>query len=89
MRLKIALVIALLRVGTSAGVGRHPGLLLIDSLGREELNPDDLVTMLQELQQIALDAQLQIVATSAYGDILERALPENSLRLSGAGERLW
>lgn len=89
LRLKIALVIALLRVGTSAGVGRHPGLLLIDSLGREELNPDDLITMLQELQQIARDTPLQIVATSAYGDILERALPENSLRLSGAGERLW
>jgi hypothetical protein len=89
LRLKIALVIALLRVGTSAGVGRHPGLLLIDSLGREEVNPDDLVTMLQELQQIALDAQLQIVATSAYGDVLERALPPTSLRLAGVGEWMW
>jgi hypothetical protein len=89
LRLKIALVIALLRVGTSAGVGRHPGLLLIDSLGREEVNPDDLVTMVRELRQIALDAQLQIVATSAYGDILERALPEDSLRLSDIGESMW
>jgi hypothetical protein len=89
LRLKIALVIALLRVGTSAGVGRHPGLLLIDSLGREEVNPDDLATMLQELQQIALDAQLQIVATSAYGDILERVLPQTSLRLAGVGEWMW
>lgn len=89
LRLKIALVIALLRVGTSAGVGRHPGFLLIDSLGREELNPEDLVTMLQELQQVASEAQLQIVATSAYGDILERALPATSVRLSEVGEPMW
>ena len=89
LRLKIALVIALLRVGTSAGVGRYPGLLLIDSLGREELNPEDLAIMLQELRQIALDAQLQIVATSAYGDILEHVLPSDSLRLAGVGERMW
>jgi len=89
LRLKIALVIALLRVGTSAGVGRHPGLLLIDSLGREEVNPDDLVAMLQELEQVALDTQLQIVATSAHGDVLERALPATSLRLSGVGEWMW
>nr|WP_015061712.1 hypothetical protein [Arthrobacter sp. 31.31]AFK88719.1 putative large ATP-binding protein [Arthrobacter sp. 31.31] len=82
LRLKIAIVIALLRVGTAAGVGRHPGLLVLDSPASEEMNPADLRQLLQELQLIAEETGLQVITSSANGDLLVDALPAGSVRLA-------
>lgn len=89
LRLKIALVIALLHVGTAAGVGRHPGVLLIDSLAREELNPNNAKTLLAELSKVAQENQLQIITSSAHGDLVEAALPAGATRLSNSEDLMW
>lgn len=50
--LRIALVIALLRVAEAHGVGRHPGLLLVDSIGAEETEADDLAELMRHLVEV-------------------------------------
>lgn len=47
LRLKLATAIALIKQGRTSGVGRHPGLLFVDSPGSEEVQQDDLDTMLE------------------------------------------
>lgn len=89
LRLKIAVVVALLHVGTAAGVGRHPGVLIIDSFLREELNPDDATGLLKELVDVATDYGLQVITSSANGEVLAASLPNGSVRLAGADGMMW
>ncbi|QJW56457.1 hypothetical protein HL670_03353 [Serratia plymuthica] len=53
LRLRIATAIALLRVGQNLGVGRHPGLLIIDSPCSEETSENDLAKLLTELRRVS------------------------------------
>jgi hypothetical protein len=90
LRLKISLIVALMRVGEEAGVARHPGLVIIDSLGREELNPKDMIGMLAELVDLTQKVPyLQVVLTSAYGDRLIEGLGQERVLLAQAGQPLW
>lgn len=49
LRLRIALIIALLRVGAAHGVSTHPGLIMIDSPKAEEVQDLDAATLFREL----------------------------------------
>lgn len=52
LRLKVATVLAMIEIAEDRGIGRHPGLLMIDSPAAQEVSPDDvdhLVTGLQEV----------------------------------------
>jgi hypothetical protein len=90
LRLKIALVVALMRVGEEAGVARHPGLIVIDSLGREELNPKNMIDMLAELVKLTEEVPyLQVVLTSAYGELLVKGLGPERVLLADVGKPLW
>lgn len=89
LRLKIAVVIALIRVGTSAGVRRHPGLLVIDSLGREELNPENLERLLKELDSVAAQHDVQIITSSASGDVVKRVLAPESIVTAREDGYMW
>lgn len=42
LRLKLALFLAMLQLGREPGLGRHPGLLLIDQPGSAEMVPEDI-----------------------------------------------
>ncbi|EGX59228.1 MULTISPECIES: hypothetical protein [Streptomyces] len=90
LRLKIVTTTALLRHGIRTGVGRHPGLLIIDSPGAEEVDRGDLELMLQGLVQLTETApQLQVVIATARGQEVATVIPADQLRLAPAGERLW
>ncbi len=52
LRLRIATLVGLLRIGTQLGIGRFPGLLMIDSPGSEEMVTDDAAEILGELVAI-------------------------------------
>ena len=65
LRIRLATAIALLRIGKSLGVGRHPGLLIVDSPGSEELTAPDLAKLLMELKSISEEIpQLQVFIAS-------------------------
>lgn len=90
LRLRIATAIALIRVGRERGVGRHPGLLIIDSPGAEETSDSDLATLLAELKQIAGETPgLQILIASADAPAVLSALGKDRCRVAAAGAYLW
>jgi hypothetical protein len=82
LRLRIATAVALLRVGQERGLGRHPGLLVVDSPGAEEVSAGDLTAVLGELQAIARETEgLQIIIGSANASAIADKLGEQ-LRVS-------
>ncbi|MDP9983606.1 hypothetical protein J2W14_003027 [Pseudarthrobacter oxydans] len=89
LRLKIAVVIGLLQVGSLAGVGRHPGLLIIDSLAREEVNPSNVETLLRELRDVAAEHGLQVITSSAHGDIVQGVLSGAAVRHARDDGYMW
>lgn len=66
LRLRIATVIALLRIAKHSGVGCYPGLLIVDSPGAEETCSEDLSNLINELVKISQEIEsLQLFVTSA------------------------
>ncbi|GAA4548894.1 cell envelope integrity protein TolA [Amycolatopsis samaneae] len=90
LRLKIVTTTALLRNGIRTGIGRHPGLLIIDSPGAEEVGSGDLQLMVQGLAELTKAApELQIIIATARGQEVASVIDESRLRLAPPGERLW
>jgi hypothetical protein len=66
LRLRYALLVALLRVAREHKMAGHPGLLLLDSLKAEEVQDEDARQLLQGLVEIAGEMPaLQVIATTA------------------------
>ncbi|ARO55864.1 hypothetical protein B2G69_18130 [Methylorubrum zatmanii] len=90
LRLRLATAIALLKVGRRMGVGRHPGLLIIDSPGAEETYDADLETLLRELRLLADgDLGMQVIVSSAKANEVVPALGAGRCRVAREGEYLW
>lgn len=87
LRLRIALVIAMMRMAHDSGFGHHPGLLFIDSPGSEELSELDLLAMISEINQIAEETpNLQLFVASARGNLLQPAFHKGNVILpTGSG----
>lgn len=89
LRMRIATVIALLRVGAARGVATHPGLLLIDSVAAEEVTEIPARTLIAELQAIAKELpDLQVVLTTAQPELVEGLLPADHI-ITSRGEHLF
>lgn len=66
LRLRYALLVALLRVAHDHQMAGHPGLMLLDSLKTEEVQDEDAQQLLQGLVEIAGEIPaLQVIATTA------------------------
>ncbi|MFK3980565.1 ATP-binding protein [Micromonospora sp. NPDC050397] len=84
LRLKIATAIALINHGFAADIGRHPGLLVLDSPAAEEMPDADLATMVEALQTVAQGAEMQIfVATRNAGPLLDLLPTANRIVAEG------
>ncbi|MCM2518148.1 hypothetical protein ACOZDZ_18670 [Streptomyces griseoincarnatus] len=90
VRLRIATLLALLRVGKETGVGRHPGLLLLDSAGAQETIDVDVAEVLSQLKDICEEtAGLQVITATAKRDLATAAIPADRLRVAGPGDPVW
>jgi ABC-type ATPase involved in cell division len=89
--LRIAVVVALLRIGHRHGIATHPGLLLIDSPRAEEVQDHDAVALLAALERLCIETPgLQILVTTADEDLVHRALTESTvIAPPGPGQPLW
>jgi prefoldin subunit 5 len=70
LRLKIASVIALISIAENQGIGRHPGLLLIDSPKREEITDKDVAQIVAGLDTLTKELpylQVFLAATASEG----------------------
>ncbi|MEU0123348.1 hypothetical protein ABZ114_16945 [Streptomyces albidoflavus] len=89
LRLRIAVVIALLRVGAAHAVSTHPGLLLIDSPKAEEVQDLDIRRLLGELAQLASENHLQVLITTRDFDLVHDVLPAENIIEARDGKPLW
>jgi hypothetical protein len=90
LRLRIATVIALLRVAQVGGPARHPGLIVIDSPAAEEVADANLDEMLTELESLAGDiGRLQVLLATTRADAVAAALPPERIKHVPEGHTLW
>jgi hypothetical protein len=91
LRLRIAVVVALLRIGHRRGIATHPGLLLIDSPRSEEVQDDDAAALLSALERLCTETPgLQILVTTADEALVRRTLTRSTIIApSGPGLPLW
>lgn len=89
LRLKIALVVSLLDVGTTSGLGRHPGLLIVDSLATEELNRENGELLLRELNRVAEAYGLQVITSTAHSELVTAVLPAEAVQRPTAEDLMW
>ncbi len=71
LRVRIALIVGLLRVGEQTGAGRHPGLLIIDDLTSHEIDHADASKIATRL---TTQTDLQVIAASTYAPTLTEAI---------------
>jgi hypothetical protein len=94
LRLRLAVVIAMLRVADQHHVGRHPGLLMIDSLGAEETEASNLSQFMEALAEVTTQLGIETITASARvttsGDdpILAHIPDGHALVVTGA-DPLW
>ncbi|WP_143532119.1 hypothetical protein [Saccharothrix sp. ALI-22-I] len=90
LRLKVATAVALLRAGFTTQIGRHPGLLLVDSPGSEEATKTSLDAMLHALQDVAADStQMQIIIATTRTELLDDLITEERQRVAPPGGYVW
>lgn len=89
LRLKLATAIALIKQGHASGVGRHPGLLFVDSPGAEEVPIEDLDVMLEALQREATAADIQVFIGTRHTEELVALLGEDRCRLGRNTNFVW
>ncbi len=89
VRLRIAVVIALLRIGARRGISTHPGLIMLDSPKAEEVQDLDATALFSELAQLSSDDHIQVLITTADFDVSQVALPAHCLITAEEGVPLW
>jgi hypothetical protein len=89
LRIKLATAIALIAHGHKAGVGRHPGLLFIDSPAAEEIPADDLKIMLNAMRAAAEETSMQIVVATTHGPMLASLLPPDNVLVATGDDFVW
>ncbi|QBP77636.1 large ATP-binding protein [Herbaspirillum huttiense] len=92
LRLKVATVLAMMEVAEIQGVGRHPGLLLVDSPGAQEVSPDDLDQLVSGLAEVAKTLpyfQVFVAAAGATSNAITKHVPLNRRRTTLDSKYLW
>lgn len=90
LRLKVATVLALISVGETQGVGRYPGVLLIDSPGNNELVSSDLDQLIAGLDGLTGQFEhLQVFVASTASEAVLKHLPEKNQIRARSSESIW
>jgi hypothetical protein len=90
LRIKIAFIVALMKVGHRRGIGSHPGLLFIDTPGAQETADEDLAALAGRLASLCQEVpNLQIFVATRRFDVFDTAAtPACRLVATGDGA-LW
>lgn len=90
LRLKVAAVLALISVGEAKGVGRHPGLLMLDSPGAQEVAQSDLDALISGLEEVSGEFRhLQLFIASLSSPAVTKHVAKERTRYSAGEEPLW
>lgn len=90
LRLKVITTIALLSVAEKQNVGRHPGLLIIDSPAAQEVADKDLNSLIEGLKQLTTELPfLQIIIASRASDVILSQIDKNHRKHAIGDSYLW
>lgn len=89
LRIKLSTAIALIQVGHRDNVGRHPGLLFVDSPAAEEIPESVLRTMLESMIEVAQETELQIVVATTHSATLSDVLDADHLLVATGDDYVW
>ena len=90
LRLKVAAVLAMIRVAEEKGVGRHPGLLMIDSPGAQEVVRKDLDELISGLEEASKEfGHLQVFIAAMSSPAVVKHVPTERMRYAKGESPLW
>lgn len=90
LRLKVATVLAVIGAGEARGVGRHPGLLLIDSPAAQEVAQKDLDELISGLSEISGElAHLQVFVASLASPAVTKHISDQRMVVARGDDALW
>lgn len=90
LRLKVATVLAMIQVGERRSIGRHPGLIMIDSPAAQEVAPEDLRGLLSGLTVVREELpHLQIFVAGITSAAMGEFIPPNRRKEASDGGYLW
>ncbi len=90
LRLKVATVLSMLKVGAELGVGRYPGLLLIDSPAAQEIAPNDLEQLIDGLAELSGELEhLQVFVASVASKAIRKCVDEQRVLQAFGDNFLW
>jgi hypothetical protein len=87
LRMRIAAALSVIEVARAQGYGRHPGLLVLDSPGSQEMSPEDFGALVQRVQSAVETADgIQIlVGALARAELERHILPSHRIHAKGDG----
>lgn len=90
LRAKVAVVLSLMLVAQHRGVGRHPGILFLDTPGAQELRDADLEAFARGLSAVAAELPtLQIFVATRHVREFAAAVPPTHARIAVGEEMVW
>jgi len=90
LRLKVAAVLAMIEVAELKGVGRHPGLLVIDSPAAQEVSPLDVEHLVAGLQAVSKQLPyLQVFVAGRTSQAIIGQVPQAHRREVVGEAYLW
>lgn len=90
LRLKVAAVLAMIEIAEERGIGRHPGLLMIDSPAAQEVSPVDVDQLVAGLQAVSTKLpHFQAFVAGLSSKAITDHIPEAHRREAVGNAFLW
>ena len=90
LRLKVAAVLAMIEIAEARGIGRHPGLLMIDSPAAQEVSPVDVDHLVAGLQAVSSKLpHFQVFVAGLTSKAITDHIPEAHRREVAGNAFLW
>ncbi len=90
LRLKVATVLAMIEISEAQGIGRHPGLLMIDSPAAQEVSPVDVDHLIAGLQTVSTKLpHFQVFIAGISSKAITDHIPKANRREAAGNAFLW
>lgn len=90
LRLKVAAVLAMIEIAEARGIGRHPGLLMIDSPAAQEVSPTDVDHLIAGLQAVFTKLpHFQVFVAGISSKAITDHIPKANRREVAGNAFLW
>lgn len=80
LRIRVAAALACAKASKSRGYGRHPGLLILDSPGAQEMSAKDFEQLVSSLVNTVADDDVQIIIGAVMREQLKGVVPSKNHR---------